>query len=56
MVKKERGQDDYFNQQTILLTLLPAYISATHSEDLARQVCAVQNTSNCSAVAACAVL
>ena len=26
MVKKEQGQDDYFNQQSILLTL-PAYIS-----------------------------
>ena len=26
MVKKEQGQDDYFNQQIILLTL-PAYIS-----------------------------
>ena len=29
MVKKDQGQDDYFNQQSILLTL-PAYISATH--------------------------
>ena len=28
MIKKEQGQDDYFNQQCILLTL-PAYISAT---------------------------
>ena len=26
MVKKDQGQDDYFNQQSILLTL-PAYIS-----------------------------
>ena len=26
MVKKEQGQDDYFNQQSILLKL-PAYIS-----------------------------
>ena len=26
MVKKEQGQDDYFNQQSILLTL-PAYVS-----------------------------
>ena len=33
MVKKEQGQDDYFNQQSILT--LPAYISATDlSEDL----------------------
>ena len=32
MVKKEQGQDNYFNQQSIVLTL-PAYISAT-SEDL----------------------
>ena len=28
MVKKEQGQDDYFNQQSILFTL-PAYITAT---------------------------
>ena len=28
MVKKEQGQDDYFNQQSILFTL-PACISAT---------------------------
>ena len=28
MVKKDQGQNDYFNQQSILLTL-PAYISAT---------------------------
>ena len=28
MVKKEQEQDDYFNQQSIVLTL-PAYISAT---------------------------
>ena len=28
MVKKEQGQDDHFNQQSILFTL-PAYISAT---------------------------
>ena len=28
MVKKEQGQDDYFSQQSILLTL-PTYISAT---------------------------
>ena len=27
IVEKERGQDDYFNQQSILFTL-PAYISA----------------------------
>ena len=29
MVKKEEGQDDYFNQQSILFTL-PTYISATY--------------------------
>ena len=29
MVKKEQGQDNYLNQQSVLLTL-PAYISATH--------------------------
>ena len=28
IVKKEQGQDEYFNQQSIHLTL-PAYISAT---------------------------
>ena len=28
MVKKEQGQDDYFNQQSILFTS-PAYISTT---------------------------
>ena len=28
MVKKEQGQDDYFNQQSILFTL-QAYVSAT---------------------------
>ena len=37
MVKKEQGQDDYFNQQSIL-SHLPAYISATHLEDLCRLV------------------
>ena len=31
MVKKEQGQDDYFDQQSILLTL-PAYIQCL-SED-----------------------
>ena len=30
MVKKEQRQDDYFNQQSILLTL-PAYISSMSS-------------------------
>ena len=33
MVEKEQGQGDYFNQQSILFTL-PAYASATDSEDL----------------------
>ena len=28
MVKKEQGQNDYFNQNSILLTL-PTYVSAT---------------------------
>ena len=29
IVLKGQGQDDYLNQQSVLLTL-PAYISATH--------------------------
>ena len=32
MVKKDQGQDDYFNQQSILLTL-PAYIHVSPSAD-----------------------
>ena len=28
-VKKQQGQNDYLNQQSVLFTL-PAYISATH--------------------------
>ena len=30
IVKKEQGQDEYFNQQSILLTLLLAYIQRFH--------------------------
>ena len=38
IVKKERGQDDYFNQQRILFTL-PVYISSTdHQRTLAGNV------------------
>ena len=37
MVKKEQGQDDYLINKAYS-SHLPAYISATHSEDLYRLV------------------
>ena len=38
MVEKEQGQDDYFSQQSVLLTLPTYIISVTASEDLCRLV------------------
>ena len=33
MVKKEQGQDDYFSQQSIYFSQLPAYISPPIMKD-----------------------